>query len=344
MTIRFLIGVLLAFSVLISSADRGSAGGMATVHLDAVPTDVRVGVPVSIGFMVLHHDITPVNVDSAVLAATHRTSGDTIQVPAIQTGATGHYVADVTFPIAGSWKWSITPAPFAGTSFESIEVMDTVSADSTWTAELTTGTCFAPDSLVVTFDPFLAPTAPETGTSSPVEVVHATLDVAPRDLTLTPHSLNIQAGDDTIACADMTGTIRDGVLIVGIHAVGESGANGIVMVDEVGTGIELTLYISRSVVSTVSNESVVPAMTVEIVDRSGSWGFSPANLSVPVGTQVTWINTTDTSHTVTGQSLQFEDSGPILPGDSWSQTFSEAGTFEYICSPHPFMTGSVMIE
>ncbi len=85
------------------------------------------------------------------------------------------------------------------------------------------------------------------------------------------------------------------------------------------------------------------AVTIEIVDASGSWGYSPARVEVAIGTTVTWVNRTELAHTVTGSSVQYEDSGPIGPGESWSQTFLEAGTFDYVCAPHPFMMGSVVV-
>ncbi|WP_089612118.1 plastocyanin/azurin family copper-binding protein [Dehalobacterium formicoaceticum] len=31
-------------------------------------------------------------------------------------------------------------------------------------------------------------------------------------------------------------------------------------------------------------------------------------------------------------------------GASYSYTFNETGTFEYHCSPHPFMTGKVIVK
>ncbi|MBT5206234.1 MAG: hypothetical protein HOM00_03905, partial [Acidimicrobiaceae bacterium] len=31
-------------------------------------------------------------------------------------------------------------------------------------------------------------------------------------------------------------------------------------------------------------------------------------------------------------------------GDSFSHTFTEAGTFDYFCTPHPWMTGTVVVD
>jgi len=57
--------------------------------------------------------------------------------------------------------------------------------------------------------------------------------------------------------------------------------------------------------------------------------FSPANLEVRVGTTVTWTNNDGVMHTVTSDSGVF-DSGYLSNGDTFTFTFTEAGTFPYI--------------
>ena len=70
----------------------------------------------------------------------------------------------------------------------------------------------------------------------------------------------------------------------------------------------------------------------------GDGSFSPAALSVAVGDTVTWTNDDDSPHTVTGAAF---DSGNLEPGQTFSFTFTEAGTFSYVCSYHEEMVGSV---
>jgi len=69
--------------------------------------------------------------------------------------------------------------------------------------------------------------------------------------------------------------------------------------------------------------------------------FAPSLLTVPVGTTVTWINKSDVDHTVTVAGLF--DAGLDL-GGSYSFTFTKPGVYEYTCSPHPEMTGSVTVK
>jgi plastocyanin len=61
--------------------------------------------------------------------------------------------------------------------------------------------------------------------------------------------------------------------------------------------------------------------------------FYPAEISVPVGTQVAWVNNGRNTHTVTAPGIW--DSGPIAPGGRWAAVFAAVGTFDYLCTIHP---------
>jgi plastocyanin len=70
--------------------------------------------------------------------------------------------------------------------------------------------------------------------------------------------------------------------------------------------------------------------------------FAPADLDVLVGTTVTWRNTDRSTHTVTEDDDAF-DSGHIRPGGEFAQAFSKTGRFEFHCTIHRFMRGSVAV-
>ncbi len=75
--------------------------------------------------------------------------------------------------------------------------------------------------------------------------------------------------------------------------------------------------------------------------------FMPMEVTIPVGTTVTWINNDEAEHTVTAGDGLF-DSGNIMtanvaPGASFSFTFTEPGTYEYTCTIHPRMTGTIVV-
>src|SRR5947209_17543648 len=78
--------------------------------------------------------------------------------------------------------------------------------------------------------------------------------------------------------------------------------------------------------------------------------FNPNPLTVAPGTQVTWKNTDTFSHTVTtgkpsdNQSGTIFDSGGLIkPGGTFQFTFQNAGTYDYFCIVHPWMTAQVIV-
>jgi plastocyanin len=86
-----------------------------------------------------------------------------------------------------------------------------------------------------------------------------------------------------------------------------------------------------------------PAVATQSV-KINQFAFGPQSITVKVGTTVTWTNGDQDSHTVTSQG----NSGPLKSatlgnGDTYKYTFTKAGTYEYLCTIHPFMTGTVVV-
>ncbi len=87
-------------------------------------------------------------------------------------------------------------------------------------------------------------------------------------------------------------------------------------------------------------------------DPGASDFFLPGSPIIAVGTTVTWTNNDAVAHTVTSGSSTgtvaspdgLFDSGDIAPGETFSYTFTEAGTFDYFCTPHPWMMGTVIVS
>lgn len=69
--------------------------------------------------------------------------------------------------------------------------------------------------------------------------------------------------------------------------------------------------------------------------------FQPAEITVQKGETITWVNQDSVKHTATGSSF---DTGLLGKGESAKQTFNESGTFDYICTPHPYMKGKVIVK
>ncbi len=75
-----------------------------------------------------------------------------------------------------------------------------------------------------------------------------------------------------------------------------------------------------------------------------NFAFSPSSLTVKVGTTVTWRNDDNTGHTVTSDTGSELESALLTQGNTFSHTFNSVGTFPYHCTPHPFMTASIIVE
>ena len=71
--------------------------------------------------------------------------------------------------------------------------------------------------------------------------------------------------------------------------------------------------------------------------------FDPAVTSIPVGTEVTWLNEDPAPHTATALDGAF-DSDTLDPGATFKFRFEEPGTFPYRCEIHPDMKGTVKVE
>ena len=76
-----------------------------------------------------------------------------------------------------------------------------------------------------------------------------------------------------------------------------------------------------------------------------NFSFTPAQITVPAGTVVTWINRDDIPHLVIGGGEQtLLKSPPLDTDDRFSAVFETPGTFGYFCSLHPHMQGSVIVQ
>jgi plastocyanin len=98
------------------------------------------------------------------------------------------------------------------------------------------------------------------------------------------------------------------------------------------------------------------SVSVSIVPCSSSLttdAFSPNPVQVSIGATVTWTNDDAQPHTVTsgenGTPNGKFDSSPnfnplLVPGQTFSHTFTEAGQYPYFCVLHPNMVGTVSVS
>jgi len=81
-------------------------------------------------------------------------------------------------------------------------------------------------------------------------------------------------------------------------------------------------------------------MVVNIKD----FAFNPSTLNIKAGTKITWINNDQAQHKIISVSDEAGPSSDVLSqNDTYTYIFKKAGNFEYRCSFHPSMTGSVVV-
>jgi plastocyanin len=73
-----------------------------------------------------------------------------------------------------------------------------------------------------------------------------------------------------------------------------------------------------------------------------NFAFVPATLTVAAGSTVTWTNRDEEPHTVVANDGSFHSPG-MGSQATFSYKFATAGTFEYVCSIHPFMHATVVV-
>jgi plastocyanin len=77
--------------------------------------------------------------------------------------------------------------------------------------------------------------------------------------------------------------------------------------------------------------------------------FSPSTVSIRPGGTVTWTNAGPVQHTITptngGQAGAWPSKTlPAQQGATFTHTFTTAGTFNYFCTIHNGMTGTIRVE
>lgn len=92
---------------------------------------------------------------------------------------------------------------------------------------------------------------------------------------------------------------------------------------------------------TTSETDSSESKTIEV--NIEGFAFNPKEIEISVGDTITWTNLDSVRHTATSDNGVF-DSGLLSNGESWSYTFSEAGTYDYHCTPHPSMKGTIIVN
>jgi amicyanin len=89
----------------------------------------------------------------------------------------------------------------------------------------------------------------------------------------------------------------------------------------------------------------VPQTTSSVSDntiRIKNLAFDPTGITVKMGSTVRWVNQDSVPHRIV--FTDGADSTVLAPSQSWSRKFDQAGTYDYSCTIHPTMQGTVIVE
>ncbi len=112
--------------------------------------------------------------------------------------------------------------------------------------------------------------------------------------------------------------------------------------------IGFIVVVALAVGACSSSSSAPPPASAGAATSAGAvtiadFAFSPATITVAIGTTVTWTNKDTTAHTVTLDDGS-ATSDDIAPGSTYQHAFTTAGTFTYHCKIHPTMTATVTVS
>ena len=88
--------------------------------------------------------------------------------------------------------------------------------------------------------------------------------------------------------------------------------------------------------------STWPIRAADMEVNIDNFAFTPKELTVKAGTTIVFRNRDDIPHSVVGSKGEFH-SKALDTDDSFSFTFTKAGTYDYSCGLHPKMQGRIVV-
>ncbi len=78
-------------------------------------------------------------------------------------------------------------------------------------------------------------------------------------------------------------------------------------------------------------------------DNASTWGYDPADVTIPAGSSVVWEWRAQDEHSATSDNGAFDSGVKRGSGHRWEFKFTTPGEYPYSCTPHPFMYGTVHV-
>jgi plastocyanin len=102
-------------------------------------------------------------------------------------------------------------------------------------------------------------------------------------------------------------------------------------------GMVSLVFVGAAVSPSADEAAVQPAVRID------NFSYAPSTLVVAAGTTVTWTNDDDDVHTVIEKERKFK-SAALDTHDTFVQTFTTPGEYDYFCSLHPQMVGKIVVK
>lgn len=124
-------------------------------------------------------------------------------------------------------------------------------------------------------------------------------------------------------------------------------------------GLVIIIVLLAVLIFTLSHKTMAPATqnqngTTQTISTAPAGGnvkmtnmlFTPSQISVEKGATVTWNNDDKVAHTVVDdlKNVGGPASGNIAPGQTYSFTFTKSGSYQYHCSIHSSMRGTIVVK
>ena len=85
-------------------------------------------------------------------------------------------------------------------------------------------------------------------------------------------------------------------------------------------------------------------VTVKIGANNEEYSFSPVRIQITAGTTITFTNLGNQIHNATPYLKPEWDTGDLATGESKAISFTRPGVYYYLCTPHPWMYGQIIVE
>lgn len=217
--------------------------------------------------------------------------------------------------------------------------------------------------LAVTDSTGVAPAPPPPTTTTTLPAGSAPRgNVQMRDFSFAPASISVRAGSSltfvntgaaphTVTAADRSfdsGLVQPGGVytrrfsqpgVIQYVCTLHSAMIGTITVLDAAGNAPATSTTTSTEAGSGGGSSPSTSVAVEIIDLD----YEPRTVTVQAGTEVLWTNTGIAPHTVTARDGSFT-SELLQTGGQYRRVFDRAGSYEYFCTLHPDMVGTVIVE